>query len=53
MVEYDVPSANIKITLARLASSARIVRLVARRSSSVRSSLVKLSAMRRSVPVLN
>ena len=46
MVEYDVPSANIKITLARLASSARIVRLVARRSSSLRSSLVKVSAMR-------
>jgi len=45
-----VPSANIRITLARFASSARIVRLVARRSSSVRSSVVSVSATRRSVP---
>lgn len=39
--------------LARLASSARMLRPVARRSNSVRSSLDSVSAMRRSVPVLN
>ena len=39
-----MPSANIRITFARLASSARIVRLVARRLSSVRSFVVKISA---------
>ena len=35
-----------------MASSARIVRLVVRRSSSIRSSVVKLSPLRRIVPVL-
>ena len=33
--------------------TSRLVRLVTRRSSSIRSSVVKVSAMRRSVPVLN
>jgi hypothetical protein len=39
--------------LARVASSARTIRAVARRSNSARSSRVNVSAMRRSVPGLN
>src|SRR5215207_1435954 len=53
MVEYDSPVASIRITRARRASSARILRLRTRRSSSARSSVVNVSAIwRQTVPVL-
>src|SRR5215208_6007602 len=45
MVEYEAPSASITITRARRASSARILRLRRRRSNSVRSSAVSISAI--------
>src|SRR5688572_28930962 len=53
MVEYESPSASIRITRARRASSARILRLRTRRSSSVRPSVVNVSAIwRQTLPVL-
>src|SRR5204862_2396636 len=53
IVEYESPFASIRITRARRASSDRILRLRTRRSSSVRSSVVKVSAIwRQRVPVL-
>jgi len=45
MLVNDSPAASIKITCARRASSARILRLRTRRSSSVRSSSVNVSAI--------
>src|SRR5438093_916058 len=51
--EYESPFASIRITRARRASSDRILRLRTRRSSSVRSSVVNVSAIwRQRVPVL-
>src|SRR5207253_6973604 len=53
IVEYESPCASIRITRARRASSDRILRLRTRRSSSVRSSVVNVSAIwRQRVPVL-
>src|SRR5262245_11859149 len=45
IVEYEAPSASISTTRARRASSERILRLRRRRSSSVRSSAVNVSAI--------
>ena len=53
IVANDSPSASIRITCARRASSARILRLRTRRSSSVRSSVVNVSAIwRGSIPLV-
>src|SRR6266480_4166032 len=53
ILEYESPFASIRITRARRASSDRILRLRTRRSSSVRSSVVNVSAIwRQRVPVL-
>src|SRR5438477_4372677 len=53
ILEYESPVASIRITRARRASSDRILRLRTRRSSSVRSSVVNVSAIwRQRVPVL-